>query len=201
MTGASRPLVCLDFGGVLTGRTDRSVSPPPGVREVPDPAGFAAAYWDARDSYDLGCAEADYWLPVLAAAGLPAGRVHPEAAGSADAAAWLELAPDSRALLDELAAAGADLALLSNAPHPVAAAIRETDWGALFSELVFSCETGALKPDPAAYAAVSGAGPGTVFFDDRQANVDGAAASGWDGRLWTGAAEARSVLRAAGFPV
>lgn len=116
-----------------------------------------------------------------------------------DAAAWLELAPRSRELLDQLAADGAGLALLSNAPHAVAAAIRSTDWGALFAQLVFSCETGVLKPGPAAYRAVAAPASGVLFFDDRPANVDGARAVGWAGQLWTGPAHARRVLRAAGF--
>jgi len=193
--------VCLDFGGVLTTRADLSVTLPTGSAAPTDPAAFRAAYWDERDAYDRGTSDSDYWARVLTAGG---GQVTPAsvaAASARDASAWLELEPASRALLDELAAVGADLALLSNAPHAVAGAIRATDWAGAFTDLVFSCETGVLKPDVGAYRAVPDPGTGVLFFDDRQANADGAIAAGWAGHLWTGVDAARPVLRAAGFPV
>lgn len=197
----TRPRVCLDFGGVLTTRTDMSVALPTGPAAPRDPGAFRAAYWDERDAYDRGTSDSDYWTRVLAAGGAQVTAAAIAAASAHDASAWLALEPASRALLGELAAQGADLALLSNAPHAVAAAIRATDWAGAFTDLVFSCETGALKPDLRAYRAVPDPGNGVLFFDDRQANADGATAAGWSGHLWTGAAAARPVLRAAGFPV
>lgn len=195
------PLLCLDFGGVLTSRGDGSVPDPGGPVPPPDPTGFAAAYWQHRNAYDLGCTELGYWGPVLRAGGLDPTPDAVAAASAADSQAWLGLARASRALLTELATVGTPLALLSNAPHPVAAAIRATDWADAFAALVFSCEIGALKPDPAAYRAVPGSDGPVLFFDDRPVNVDGARAVGWDAHVWTGPDAARPVLRAAGFPV
>lgn len=197
----TRPRVCLDFGGVLTTRADGSVALPTGPAAPADPAAFRAAYWDERDAYDRGASDSDYWTRVLTAGGGRVEAASVAAASAHDASAWLALEPASRALLAELASAGADLALLSNAPHAVAAAIRATDWAAAFTDLVFSCETGVLKPDPGAYRAVRDPGTGVLFFDDRQVNADGATAAGWVGHLWTGADAARPVLRAAGFGV
>ncbi len=193
--------MCLDFGGVLTMRVDLSVALPTGTAAPRDPAGFRTAYWRERDVYDRGASDTDYWSRVLAAGGGSATPASVAAASAHDASAWLTLQPDARALLDELAADGADLALLSNAPHAVAAAIRAADWARAFTDLVFSCETGVLKPDPGAYRAVPDPGTGVLFFDDRRANADGATAAGWAGHLWTGAEAARPVLRAAGFAV
>ena len=197
----TRPRVCLDFGGVLTTRADLSVALPTGPAAPTDPGAFEAAYWSERDAYDRGASDTDYWTRVLTAGGSQVTPTSIAFASAHDAAAWLALDPTSRALLDELAATGADLALLSNAPHTVAAAIRATDWAQAFTDLVFSCETGVLKPDRDAYRAVPDPGAGVLFFDDRQANADGAAAVGWTGHLWTGAEAARPVLRAAGFDV
>lgn len=197
----SGPRVCLDFGGVLTSRADGSTVLPPGDAAPVDPAAFRTAYWRHRDAYDRGAPDADYWTRVLTAGGGRVTAATVAAASAHDASAWLALDPASGALLDELAAAGADLALLSNAPHAVAAAIRASDWAAAFTDLVFSCETGVLKPDPAAYRAVPDAGTGVLFFDDRAANAAGATAVGWTGHVWTGARDARPVLRAAGFDV
>ncbi len=76
---------------------------------------------------------------------------------------------------------GLRLAILSNAPAEVADEIDEAPWLAAFSRRFFSCRLKAVKPEAAAYRAVLdalGAEPGeVVFFDDRPANVAGAAAA------------------------
>ena len=75
----------------------------------------------------------------------------------------------------------------------------------LFDHVVVSGEIGAAKPDPAAYRVVierSGVPPeALVFVDDKQVNVDAAAALGMDAICFTGADELREQLRRRGLPV
>lgn len=73
----------------------------------------------------------------------------------------------------------------------------------LLDGVVVSGTEGVAKPDPRVYALVADrAGlPASrlVFFDDKQVNVDGAAAAGLDALLFTGADEARQALVARGL--
>ena len=76
---------------------------------------------------------------------------------------------------------------------------------ALLDHVVVSGEVGAAKPDPAAYRAVierAGVPPERlVFVDDKQVNVDAAAALGMDAIRFRTAAELRATLRERGLPV
>ncbi|HEV7469172.1 MAG TPA: HAD-IA family hydrolase [Pseudonocardia sp.] len=93
---------------------------------------------------------------------------------------------------------GARLALLSNAPAPLAAAVRASTWSAPFEALVFSCEIGCGKPAAGAYAAVEEAlgVDRPVFFDDRPENVAAARERGWRAYLWSSTPDAEARLNA-----
>ena len=73
----------------------------------------------------------------------------------------------------------------------------------LLHGVVVSGTEGLAKPDPRIYALVAkraGLSPAElVFFDDKQVNVDAAAAAGLDGVLFTGAEQARRALVTRGF--
>ena len=56
------------------------------------------------------------------------------------------------ALIEDLAAAGLPLALLSNAPEPLAEAIAGLPIAAHFGHLIFSCQLKLAKPDPQCYS-------------------------------------------------
>lgn len=62
--------------------------------------------------------------------------------------------------------------------------------GTLFDDIFSSCQIGCRKPDAAFYATVTAAlalpPQNILFFDDTQANVDAARASGWQAELYTG---------------
>ncbi|MBZ5739689.1 HAD family hydrolase [Nocardioides mangrovi] len=75
----------------------------------------------------------------------------------------------------------------------------------LLDDVVVSGEVKAAKPDPRAYEiAADRAGlpfDRLAFVDDKQLNVDAAAALGMDGILFTGAAELRTELRSRSLPI
>ena len=97
------------------------------------------------------------------------------------------------ALITFGAHAGVRLALLSNAPEPLATAIDHTGWSASFDRRFYSCRVGLAKPDPAVYEAVLsglGATPRSVLFiDDRAENVLAATALGLQAVRFTSAEE------------
>jgi putative hydrolase of the HAD superfamily len=101
-------------------------------------------------------------------------------------------------LLAYLQGRGVRLAVLSNAPGPLAAAVRAAPWSAGIAHLVFSAEVALVKPDPAIYAradSVYGTEPGdVVFFDDKPENVEAARSHGWDAHVWAGADAALAAL-------
>jgi putative hydrolase of the HAD superfamily len=141
-------------------------------------ATFLDRYWRGRPAYDLGQPPAEYWSQVLDRdlGGSPrlAGQLT-----ETDVHGWLRLNPLT---LDVLVAharrAGAQLALLSNAPEPLAEAIDRAAWSRHFGHRYFSCRLGAAKPGPRAFQLVLsdlGARPAEVLFiDDRPENTRGA---------------------------
>lgn len=74
----------------------------------------------------------------------------------------------------------------------------------LFDDVVVSGTVGAAKPDPRIYQIVAERSGLTldrlVFVDDRQTNVDAAAALGMQAILFTGAGDLRVALRERGLP-
>jgi putative hydrolase of the HAD superfamily len=186
--------VVFDLGGVLV----------PPSRVVPrlaagigvDPAAFAAAYWPPRTAFDLGGSAQEYWSAVVTALGREPEPALLRRLTDIDAHKWSVLPDESAALLAVLA--GERITVLSNAPGPLAAAVRAAPWTAAVQRLVFSAEVGLVKPDPAVYARADeefGTEPGeVVFFDDRPENVAAARAHGWDAHVWEGPDAALAVL-------
>ena len=185
--------VLFDYGGVLC------TEPSPADRRMllgavgldPDDAAveerFWAAFWRLREPYDRGALEpADYWARVLER---PVGPDELAAIDAADVLAWSRPYEGTLALLPRLAARGTGLALLSNAPLSMAAAIDAMSWTDLVPRRFYSSRLRATKPDPAAYGKVLAelaAEPDQVtFVDDRPANVAGAEAVGLRALLFT----------------
>jgi putative hydrolase of the HAD superfamily len=117
-----------------------------------------------------------------------------------DRAAWLRLRAGTVALIEDLAAAGRPLAMLSNAPGDLAEAVAALPVAASFRHLIFSCEPKSAKPDPECYEAALariGARAGEVIFvDDRGENVAAAAALGLRPVHFTSPARARAAVTA-----
>ena len=201
MSDAQVRAVVFDLGEVLA-------SPGTLLADLAEHAGLeeprlSAAYWAHRDEHDRGGDADGYWRAVLAAAGGADDHALRTALAETDARVWSTLRPDARETLSGLHAAGVRVAILSNAPHPMARASRSSDWGRWVDDWFFSAELGMAKPDDAVYDAVTRAldvRPDEVlFFDDRQVNVDAALRAGWQAHLWTSGAAVQQRLRAMGL--
>jgi putative hydrolase of the HAD superfamily len=185
--------VLADFGGVIS-----YPLPAKTIGELADLAGQQAAeflgrYWKFRPAYDLGQSDRAYWSAVLG----DERRAEPELVETmvrVDIAGAMTLNPRTLPALIEFGThPGVRLALLSNAPEPLASAIDESGWSARFDRRFYSCRLGLAKPDPAVYEAVLddlGARPQSVLFiDDRAENVLAAAALGLQAVRFTSAEE------------
>jgi putative hydrolase of the HAD superfamily len=188
-----------DYGGV--------VSQPPSPRELASLAGAAGVsvaalqggYWEWRRAYDLAELDASgYWRQV----GRSLGRGFSEAEISElirlDRASWLRMQAGTVALIEDLAAAGLPLALLSNAPGELAEAISALPVAAYFGHLLFSCQLKLAKPDPECYnralARLRASAQDVIFIDDRAENVAAAAALGLSSVHFTSPDEARAAV-------
>lgn len=192
--GATISTVIFDYGGVLS-RPQPSWARATMERLAGVPgADFWAAYWAERPRFDTGVSAAEFWDRIARRVGADwdtrtdPGRV--QALWTTDIASWLEVSPDSAALVGRLARSGTRLALLSNAPHDLAGVLRHSPLLAPFDTLVFTCDLGACKPDPAVYTHVLarlGAAPEeTAFIDDREENVLAAKRLGIDAHPYSG---------------
>lgn len=191
-------VVLFDVGGVL-------------VNSHPDPEYIASligdgrqslvalvdqAMWAHRDAYDAGCTDREFWDRVAGDCGKPA--VSEELLAKLvehDAMRVHEAAESAIDLVAELHAKGVRLGILSNAPFPVAAEIRRTEWARYFETFTFSCDEGANKPHRAIYRAAldaTGVEPeNAIFFDDRKKNIRAAELLGIEALMWTNAECAR----------
>lgn len=195
--------VLFDYGNVIC-----APQPEQAVAALARAAGctvaeFGDAYWSHRLDYDraeLDCTT--YWQKVAAGLGRSFSDADIAELTRLDIASWLHLNAGTVALVEDAAAAGHRLALLSNAPAEVATVVAGLPVARHFEYCAFSCFLRVAKPDPACYRAVLerlGAPPGeVVFLDDRPENVAGAAALGMRAVLFTGPRQARAALAAHG---
>jgi putative hydrolase of the HAD superfamily len=165
----------VDYGEVIsTPLSENAITDLAALADQPRDT-FLHRYWHHRPAYDLGQSPADYWSEVLARdlAGSPplVNRLT-----TIDAHGWLRLnSPTLRILLAYVRFTGVKLALLSNAPEPLAIAIDHCFWSRHFDHRYYSCRLSAAKPDARAFQIVLddlGAQPGEVLFiDDRTENT------------------------------
>jgi len=191
----------VDYGGVIS-----QPQPAEAVAAMAALAGlgvpeFSERYWEHRLSYDRGGDACTYWSAVLGSEPRDARTL--ERLVKLDIASWGRLNPGTLEILTSAHRDGITLSLLSNAPHELAAALDDHRALALFDHLLFSARIGAVKPEPAAFAAALEAmslRPEEVqFIDDRQDNVEGAIACGLRAILFDSAEQLAEALALHGW--
>src|ERR1035438_1931213 len=185
----------------------RVISQPPSEADL---AALAAAagtqvpallehYWRWRRAYDLAELDAPgYWRQIGTALGQDYCDDVIAELVRLDNACWLRLADGTVALIEELAAAGHPLALLSNAPAEIAAAVTALPLASRFKHLLFSCFLAAAKPEPRCYALalarLGASAEEVIFIDDRTDNIEAAAGLGISSVHFTDPVHARSAV-------
>ncbi|PDP88073.1 HAD family hydrolase [Glycomyces fuscus] len=169
------------------------------VAGAPAPA-FWEAYWARRPSYDRADVTAsDYWRGVGEDLGAHFGRDRIADLVAADVASWSAVDETMVALVEELAASGRRIGLLSNIPEELAAHYEaHHPWLDNFHVRAFSCRIRRAKPEPDAYRwcqEALGVEPERILFvDDRGENVRAAQALGMGGHVFTAADGFRESL-------
>ncbi|ASO23019.1 putative hydrolase of the HAD superfamily [Actinoalloteichus hoggarensis] len=188
--------VVFDYGEVISRRT--TALPDLAAILGVDPTRFEAAYWAARDPYDRGCSDLDYWSSVGDRLGVEVTEDVSATLTRIDIAGWLHTDAETERLLAELDERGVPLALLSNAPTSFARTAEQQPWTRHFQTLVFSGDLRIAKPDPEIWRGLVerlDTEPGhCLFLDDREANVVGARTAGLWAEAWSSAAGIRGRL-------
>jgi putative hydrolase of the HAD superfamily len=158
------------------------------------------AYWALRPPYDRGEVDGPgYWRGVAGSLGTRFDDHRIEHLVAADIASWSGVDDTMVDLIEELAAQGRRIALLSNLPEELARHYEAHHaWLERFEVRALSCRIGRVKPDPDAYRwclRALGVSPERVLFaDDRQDNILAAEAVGMRGHLFTTPARLRAHL-------
>ena len=194
-------VVVFDYGEVIS-RTpsNRARAELVAVAGVPD-AVFWGPYWAHREGLDEGTTSIrDYWTLVGTDLGVEFSESRIQELWVADYTGWLSVEPAVFDILSDLHEGGTRVALLSNAGFDFASPFRFSPMARFFERMFVSAELGLLKPDPRIFEEVArelGITPAEmVFIDNKQENVDGAAALGISVHLFTTAEDLRSFLEA-----
>jgi putative hydrolase of the HAD superfamily len=152
-------------------------------------------YWGLREDYDRAVYNAEsYWRTVADQLGKQIADKDIEQLVALDNAQWTKENPEMLAFAWRAQAAGLKISILSNMQSDMLAAMRQKlAWLDRFDAQIYSCEIGAIKPEPKSYhvalKALGVAAAESVFFDDKQVNVDGARAVGMQAALFDGNVE------------
>jgi putative hydrolase of the HAD superfamily len=160
---------------------------------------FRERYWRYRPEYDRGQTPLRYWSAVLDRDLIWQPSLV-ERLTAVDVEGWSGL--NTAALLTTLNTARRTrtrLALLSNAPEPLAEAIEHSHWVRHFDYRFYSCRLRRLKPEPDAFTdalRIMDAEPEHVLFiDDRAENTAAAADLGISTITFTTASALRNQLK------
>jgi putative hydrolase of the HAD superfamily len=180
----------------------RRVESAAGLGADADPGPFWEAYWALREPYDAGQSGADYWAAVAERLGVRYGDATVRALVDADMESWTNADAIMVTLIEELAAEGRTLGLLSNIVGdlvPIFEA-RHGAWLSHFSALTYSCDIGVAKPDRRAYEIVAdrlGVAPSDcLYLDDREVNVLAAREVGMRAEVFRAPDQVRALLAA-----
>ncbi|MDN4638865.1 HAD family phosphatase [Agreia sp. PsM10] len=192
-------VVVFDYGEVISfSPSDSDRQALLSIARVPEDS-FWPPYWKNRDALDAGTMSIrQYWLEIARHAGVDFSESRIQQLWIADHRSWLSVNPDTYDVLLALREGGTRMALLSNAGFDFGGYFRHGPMGSLFERIFVSAEMGRLKPEQAIYRDVLddlGIEAGDmIFIDNKAVNIDGAAALGIDGHVFTTAELLRSYL-------
>ena len=203
--GSSRT-VLFDVGGVLV-----DAHPDPhAIAELfgDDSRGLTTlvdqAMWAHRGEYDAGMSDREFWDRIAGDCGQP----EPSSAllkqlVALDASRMAKANEATLGLVRLLRRQAVRVGILSNAPYPIAKAIRRSEWGSLFDFFTFSCDNGICKPSRGIYRDVlvrlDVPHENVALIDDRRENVRAAELLSVRGIVWKGAEDAEKRLKELGF--
>lgn len=203
--GSSRT-VLFDVGGVL-------VDTHPDPRSIAELFGDGSrglttlvdqAMWTHRGEYDAGMSDREFWDRIAGDCGQP----EPSSAllkelVALDASRMAVANEETLDLVRRLRRQAVRVGILSNAPYPIAKAIRRSKWGSLFDFFAFSCDYGICKPSRGIYRDVlvrlDVPHENVVFIDDRRENVRAAELLGMQSIVWKGVADTETRLKELGI--
>ncbi len=203
--GSSRT-VLFDVGGVL-------VDAHPDPRSIAELFGDGSrglttlvdqAMWTHRGEYDAGMSDREFWDRIAGDCGQP----EPSSAllkelVALDASRMAVANEETLDLVRRLRRQAVRVGILSNAPYPIAKAIRRSKWGSLFDFFAFSCDYGICKPSRGIYRDVlvrlDVPHENVVFIDDRRENVRAAELLGMQCIVWKGVADTETRLKELGI--
>ena len=203
--GSSRT-VLFDVGGVLV-----DAHPDPhAIAELfgDDSRGLTSlvdqAMWAHRGEYDAGLSDREFWDRIAGDCGQPEpSHALLKQLVALDASRMERANEATLGLVRQLRRQAVRVGILSNAPYPIAKAIRRSEWGSLFDFFAFSCDHGICKPSRGIYRDVlvrlDVPHENVAFIDDRRENVRAAELLGVRGIVWKGAVDAEKRLKELGF--
>jgi putative hydrolase of the HAD superfamily len=197
--------VAFDYGMVLSGPPNaEAYAEMLRITGLPEER-FESLYWHDRLVYDAGkLTGIEFWRKFVRDAALDLTPDAIDELNRWDALHWTTFNPAMLAWQLALKEHGLRTAILSNMGDAVLASIESTfDWVPRFDVLVWSFQTGTVKPDPAIYRHLLeklGTAPEeTLFLDDKAVNVEGARAVGIRALEFSTVERLREDLIAAGL--
>ena len=162
------------------------------------------AMWAHRGEYDAGLSDREFWDRIAGDCGQPEpSHALLKQLVALDASRMERANEATLGLVRQLRRQAVRVGILSNAPYPIAKAIRRSEWGSLFDFFAFSCDHGICKPSRGIYRDVlvrlDVPHENVAFIDDRRENVRAAELLGVRGIVWKGAEDAEKRLKELGF--
>jgi putative hydrolase of the HAD superfamily len=197
--------VLFDYGMVLSGPPDPAAWTV--VRSITglDEDRLHAAYWAFRHDYDRGALTGPaYWRTVAAHTGITLNDEQIAALLAVDVDLWTVPNPPMIEWAQRLQRAGVRTGILSNIGDNIAEGIvARLPWLRGFNHCTWSAFLSMAKPEPAIYVktaeALNTPPANILFIDDKQENVDAAAAVGMQAIHYTGHAAFEREIRDRGF--
>jgi len=197
--------VVFDYGMVLTGQPDPEAYAALLRITGLDVDQFEPRYWADRPALDEGkITGIAFWQKFLRDAGMPPNQEMVEELNRWDVRLWTSQNPVMLAWQLAIKQRGLLTAILSNMGDDVLVNVeREFDWIHRFDVLVWSCQIGVVKPDPAIYrhALDKLALPPeeTLFIDDKLLNIEVARALGMNAIEFSTVEQLRADLIEQGY--